>query len=57
MVSCDTRTNGAPTPSSRRGGRGAWYAMELTELPPQVARGLNINWDEATRYAGLTTKS
>ena len=37
-----------------RGGSGAWYAMELTELLPHVARGLNINWDEATRYAGLT---
>ena len=37
-----------------RGGSGAWYAMELTELLPHVARGLNINWDEAIRYAGLT---
>jgi hypothetical protein len=27
--------------------------MELTERLPHVARGLNINWDEATRYAGL----
>lgn len=36
-----------------RGGGGSWYAMELTELLPHVARGLNINWDEATRYAGL----
>jgi hypothetical protein len=27
--------------------------MELTELLPHVARALNINWDEATRYAGL----
>jgi hypothetical protein len=27
--------------------------MELTELLPHVARGLNINWDEANRYAGL----
>jgi hypothetical protein len=26
--------------------------MELTQLLPHVARGLNINWDEATRYAG-----
>jgi hypothetical protein len=25
------------------GGSGAWYAMELTELLPHVARGLNIN--------------
>jgi hypothetical protein len=39
-----------------RGGSGAWYAMELTELLPHVARGLNINWDEATRYAGLTSE-
>ena len=39
-----------------RGGSGAWYAMELTELLPHVARGLNINWDEAIRYAGLTTE-
>jgi hypothetical protein len=28
--------------------------MELTDLLPHVARGLNINWDEAIRYAGLT---
>jgi hypothetical protein len=27
--------------------------MELTELLPHVARGLNINWNEATHYAGL----
>jgi hypothetical protein len=31
--------------------------MELTELLPHVARGLNINWDEATRYAGLNAES
>jgi hypothetical protein len=37
-----------------RGGSGALYAIELTELLPHVARGLNINWDEAIRYAGLT---
>jgi hypothetical protein len=30
--------------------------MELTELLPHVARGLNINWDEATRYAGFSTE-
>jgi hypothetical protein len=36
-----------------RGGSGAWYAMELTELLPHLARGLNVDWDEATRYAGL----
>jgi hypothetical protein len=40
-----------------RGGSGVWYAMELTELIPHVARALHINWDEATRYAGLTTES
>jgi hypothetical protein len=28
--------------------------MELTELLPHVAHGININWDEAIRYAGLT---
>ena len=39
-----------------RGGSGAWYAMELTELLPHVARGLDIDWDEATRYAGLTSE-
>jgi hypothetical protein len=39
-----------------RGG-GAWYAMELTELLPHVASGLNIDWDEATRYAGLNADS
>jgi hypothetical protein len=31
--------------------------MELTELLPHVARGLNIDWDEATRYAGLNAES
>jgi hypothetical protein len=30
--------------------------MELTELLPHVASGLNIDWDEAIRYAGLTTE-
>jgi hypothetical protein len=40
-----------------RGGSGAWYAMELTELLPHVASGLNIDWDEATRYAGLNAES
>jgi hypothetical protein len=30
--------------------------MELTGLLPQVARELNINWDEATRYAGLNAE-
>ena len=27
--------------------------MALTELLPHVARALQIDWDEATRYAGL----
>jgi hypothetical protein len=40
-----------------RGGSGAWYAIELSELLPHIARGLNINWDEATRYAGLNAES
>src|SRR5215204_841164 len=39
-----------------RGGSGAWYAMELTELVPHVARGLNINWDEAIRYSRLNAE-
>jgi hypothetical protein len=30
--------------------------MELTELLPHVARWLDIDWDEATRYAGLTSE-
>jgi hypothetical protein len=30
--------------------------MELTELLLHVARGLNINWDKATRYAGLNAE-
>jgi hypothetical protein len=30
--------------------------MELTELLPHVVCTLNIDWDEATRYAGLTTE-
>ncbi|MBW3632907.1 MAG: hypothetical protein KY456_07755 [Chloroflexi bacterium] len=40
-----------------RVGSGAWYAMDLTELLPDVACGLNINWAEATRYAGLNAES
>ncbi len=28
--------------------------MELTEVLPHIARGLNIAWDEATLYAGFT---
>jgi hypothetical protein len=39
-----------------RGSSGAWYAMELTELLPHVARELNINWDGALRYAGLNAE-
>jgi len=30
--------------------------MELTELLPHVTRGLNIDGDEAIRYAGLSTE-
>jgi hypothetical protein len=37
-----------------RGCSGAWYAMELTELLPLVARALHVDWDEATRFAGFT---
>jgi hypothetical protein len=29
--------------------------MELTELLPHMAWGLNVNWDEATRYAEPTS--
>ena len=50
-------TNGVCAPSSRRGGSGARYAVELTKLLPYVARGLDIDWDEATRYAGLSADS
>jgi hypothetical protein len=39
-----------------RGGSGAWYAMELTELLPRVASGLSIDCDEATRYTELNTE-
>ena len=31
--------------------------MELTELLPHVAGALSIDWDEATRYAGLNAES
>jgi hypothetical protein len=58
IVSCYRLTNGVRTPFEQAcGGSGAWYAMELTELLPHIARGLNINWDEATRYAGLNAES
>jgi hypothetical protein len=30
--------------------------MELTELLPHVTRALNIDGDEAIRYAGLTSE-
>jgi hypothetical protein len=30
--------------------------MELADLLLHVARGLNINWDESTRYAGLNNQ-
>jgi hypothetical protein len=36
-------------------GTSAWYAMAATKLLPNLARGLNVNWDEAIRYAGLTS--
>ena len=36
-----------------RGGSGAWYAMELTDLLPHLARALHLNWDEAPYYAVL----
>jgi hypothetical protein len=57
LGSLNTRANGALTPSNRRGGSGAWYAMELTELLPHLASGLHIDWDEAIRYAGLNAES
>ena len=43
----------APDLELARGGSGAWYAMELTELLPHLARALHLNWDEALYYAGL----
>ena len=30
--------------------------MELTELLPHVARARYVDWDEATRYAGLNAE-
>ena len=53
---CYTRRTCAHAFEQARGGSGAWYAMELTELLPHVARELDINLDEATRYAGLTSE-
>jgi hypothetical protein len=29
--------------------------MALTELLPNVARGVNVNWDEAIEHAELTS--
>ena len=49
-------TNGVHAFEQARGVSGAWYVMELTQLLPHVARGLNINWDEATCYAGLNAE-
>ena len=57
ILSCYRRTACALSPDRALGGSGAWYAMELTELLPHVARELNINWEEATRYAGLNAES
>ena len=31
--------------------------MELTKFLPHAAHRHNINWDEATRYAGLNADS
>ena len=42
------RTRGAYGFAQARGGSGAWYTRELTELLPHVARALHINWNEAT---------
>jgi hypothetical protein len=54
IVSCYTRHKWcAHAFEQARGGSGAWYAMELTELLPHVVCTLNINWNEATRYVGL----
>jgi hypothetical protein len=49
-------TDGVSTASIRRTGE-VHYAMGLTELLPHVARGLDIDWDEATRYVGLNAES
>jgi hypothetical protein len=57
ILSCYRRTACALSLDRTLGGSGAWYAMELTELLPHVARELNINWEEATRYAGLNAES
>ena len=53
IVSCYTRSTCAHAFEQARGGSGAWYAMELTELLPHWRGGLNIDWDEATGTPGL----
>jgi hypothetical protein len=45
-----------PHPSHMTGS-GRQRAKELTELLPHIARGLNVNWDEAIRYTGLNAES
>jgi hypothetical protein len=42
-----------PTHKYRRGGGGARYATKVTELLPHLARPLDVDWVDATRYAGL----
>jgi hypothetical protein len=56
IASCYTHKWCAHAFEQARRGSGAWYAMELTELLPHVASGLNIDWDEAIRYAGLNAE-
>jgi hypothetical protein len=36
-----------------RGGAAAWYAMELIDLLPFLARNLNLDWGEAEAHADL----
>jgi hypothetical protein len=45
-----------PSKKMRIGGN-PWYATELTELLLHVARGLNINRDQATRYTRISANS
>lgn len=54
-MSSYTHKGGARVFEQARGGSWAWYAMELTELLPHGGSGLNIDWDEMTRYAGLAS--
>ena len=56
IVSRYRRSTCAHASEHVRGGSGAWYAMELADLLLHVARGLNIDWDEATQYAGLNNQ-